>query len=214
MDRKQDGQPQPPDSQDLSETFYSAMREELMKRLELREHTLALSATFLAALLGYGATTPEFKTYLPLMMGPLALGSAILVTEHASKIGFIAEYLDMECRSYRDRNPSRWQPWEVSDQLRRARRVEFSRRGVGEVLLLLLPLLIALCWVFPSTWDFRSTEVIVWISGGILAFGVVSILARHYYYWHSNLHGHKSIVHSEGSGVQPQHAADDPARRR
>src|SRR5438128_2252878 len=138
------------DKPDMSAVFYSTLREELMKRLELREHTLALSATVLAALLGYGATTSEFKTYLLLMMAPLSLGSTVLVLEHSAKLGFIAEYLDIECRRYVDNQGRGWQPWETSDQLRQARAIEYGRRGLGEGVLLLLPLAIALLLALPT----------------------------------------------------------------
>lgn len=183
---------------DLSATFYACMREELLKRLELREHTLALSVTALAALLGFGASSHGFKSYILLMIAPLSLGSAVLVLEHSAKIGFIAEYLDQECRRYarRIRRPH-WRPWELSDQLRLARLSEYKGRTLGEVMLLLLPLLICLFLAFPVTWTWPSKEAFTWLIGVAIAVGIIFLLVRHLY-WHSTIHRY-----SEPGGDDP-----------
>jgi len=189
--------PAPPAPQDgeLSEAFYTAMRDELMKRLELREHTLALTTTILAALLGFGASAPDFKPNVLFIISPLSLGSTILVLEHSSKLAFIAEYLDKECRRYARRVGSKpWQPWETSSQVKAARASEYRLRGLGESVFLLLPLSIALILAFPTAWVWFSQPVIAWLVEAAVAVIVITLIARHFI-WRSSYHRHSDFTH-------------------
>ena len=115
---------------DLAEVFYASMREELMKRLELRERARALTVTALVALLGFAARLPEFETYILVIMGLLSLGGAILVSEHSRMLAFVAEYLYEECQRYSTRvGSAHWQPWETSPERRAARKTEYRLIG-------------------------------------------------------------------------------------
>lgn len=191
--------PPVPNDDGLSAAFYTTMRDELMKRLELRERTLALTATVLAALLGFGASAEKFKPYILLVMAPLSLGSTILVLEHSSKLAFIAEYLDKECRRFiRMSGSTSWRPWEVSSQLRDARRQEYKLRGLGEALILLLPLVVALVLASPDEWVFSSKEGIAWIIGTIVALIVIFLIIRHFI-WRQSYHQYSASSHDNSN---------------
>lgn len=193
--------PEPAASEPMDKVYYGAMREEMLRRLELRDRLMTF--VFTLSLAGAGATAglvarstpgssvPSLGFALVALLVPLAsTASAFLYVQHSRQIAYIARYLEAECKKDAERRSegrpeSIWMPWELSRELASARATEYKWRTAGELCFVAGPAVLVLIVFapitsFPSTWT-------AWIIGCIFA-AVSTCVVLHHWRWHEKVH--------------------------
>jgi len=155
--------------------FYESARSEMIERIGHRDKVLILYLGGVGAL--YGVALGNVAWLHVLLVVPyLALGAAMILSQHHAVIGQIGTYLAKELHPFFEFEDGSVCPpqWETSASRARHFNEAMMQRFLGHLFLIVIPALVALLFTRHLALDPLSAKGIVWLLG--LCFTVSSLL--------------------------------------
>ena len=130
---------------EVMNTFYDSARMELIERIKLRDNALLLYLGTMGAIFGVAFGT--LVSHEVLLISPyIALGAAIIISQHNAVIGALASYCAIEIQAYLENVLSKETPtqWENSLSFKEYHERSTNLRSIGHLILITTPAVAAL----------------------------------------------------------------------
>lgn len=164
-------------SGDSARRFYDSARQELIQRIHLRDNVLLVYIGVVGTIFGISFGSASAAQIL-LVIPYLALGAAVIVSQHNAIIGSIGIFLANEIEPFlKDLGESAPQ-WDTSNALHEYSKDAIWMRSLGHFLLILIPPVTAL--VLNWRYGFFSTfpEGPLWWAGLVITVYAAHIILK------------------------------------
>lgn len=167
-------------TEETARSFYESARAELIERIGHRDNVLIVYIGAVGAIYGVVLGTTASKDVL-LTVPYLALGAALILSQHHAVIGQIAHYLATELHPFFRTLDSGCPPqWETSDAQESYHDKAMNQRFWGHLLLIVVPAVPALLFTKSLASPPWSALGILWWSGLVFTlFSVWVVISVH-----------------------------------
>lgn len=160
--------------------YFNNAREELVARIGLRDQVLLvfLGATGTIFGVALGMTNNSILLSLPF----LALGASVIVSQHNSVIGSLADYCVHELEPYLNSllPPPHVPQWDNSKALRKYSSEAIKHRTWGHAIIIVVPSVVSLVANASVGFSGELAHLLIWWFGVIsIVIGVINIVKAH-----------------------------------
>ncbi|WP_221076762.1 hypothetical protein [Agarivorans aestuarii] len=171
----------------LAEAYYECARNEIIQRIRLRDYILLVFLGAVSAIFS-SVFRSSAEIEIVLVIPYLTLGAGVLVCQHNSKIGSLAEYCSVELEKFFHTNLEGSLPpqWDNSKSLKEYSKYSITLRSWGHFIILLAPCAPALMLTVEHATGSFPLCVVWW--GCLVCCGFVAWLKRHSFHVRNDIH--------------------------